>query len=222
MRGAIAAALVLAGCPVTGDGRLATDARSVAYFEAIEVFGEFTVEVEVRPELGAPDTIALQVEGEANLLDRLFTVVHGDGVLSIAVDPNLQVVPTLAPRVTLAVPALREVFAAEHATVTITGGRLDEAIAITTTEDSAVSMADSYRLTVDVSASGTSRVTLAGTGPLLVVDAADSAQVDASGFITEIARVTVADATAAVTVCTTGAAPQTAGEAGRVMTRCGQ
>lgn len=222
MRKAIAAVVLLAGCPVEGDGKLVTDARTVASFAAIEVFGEFTVEVEVRPELGAPDTIALEVEGESNVMDRLFTVVHGDGVLSIAVDPNLQTEPTLAPTVRLAVPALRRVFAADRATVTITGEELDDTIAVTTVEGSEVSLTLADRITADITASGTSRVTLAGAGPLVIVDAADSAQVDASGFVAGSARVTVRAPTAAVTVCTAGEALQTAGEVGQVTVRCAE
>lgn len=222
MRVTIAALVLLAGCPLEGDGKLVTQSRTVATVDAIEVFADFEVEIAVRPELGAPDTIALQVEGESNLMDRLFTEIHSDGVLSIAIDPNLLSAPTLAPKVTLAMPALRQVFAADQAKVTITGGKLDDTIAITAVEASAVSLAEAYRTTADVTASGTSKVTLAGTGPLVIVDASDSAQVDASGFVAEIARVTVADATAAVTICTTGAAPQTAGESGQVTTRCAE
>jgi hypothetical protein len=222
VRVTIAAVVLLAGCRLEGDGERVTVAREVPAFTSIEVFGDFTVEIAVRPELGAPETIAVAVEGESNAIERLFTEVHGDGVLSIAVDPNLQTELTLAPKVTVAVPALREVFAADRSTVTIAGGRLDDAIAITATEASSVAMTEAYRLTVDVAASGSSRVTLAGTGPLVVFDAADSAEIDASGFYSEIARVTVADATAAVTVCTTGSAPQTAGVVENIETRCAE
>lgn len=220
MRVTIAALLLLAGCPLEGDGSLVSEQRTVETVDSIEVFGEFTVEIAVRPELGAPETIALTVEGEANVMDRLFTQIHGDGVLTIAVDPNLLTTPTIAPKVTLAVPALREVFAADRSAVAITGGKLDDAIAITATEASAVSLTQAFRMTADVAASGTSRVTLAGTGPLVVLDASDSAEIDASRFAAEIARVTVADPTAAVTVCTTGAAPQTAGEKQQIAPRC--
>jgi hypothetical protein len=222
VRVAIAAVVLLAGCLLEGDGERVTVARRVPAFDSIEVFGDFTVEIAVRPALGTLETVALEIEGESNVMERLFTEVHGDGVLSIAVDPNLRTELTLAPKVTFAVPALREVFAADRSAVTITGGRLDDAIAITATEASTVAMAMAYRLTVEVAASGTSRVTLAGTGPLVVFDAADSAEIDASGFYSEIARVTVADATAAVTVCTTGAAPQTAGETEKIEVRCAE
>lgn len=63
---------------------------------------------------------------------------------------------------------------------------------------------------------------LAGAGPLVVFDAGDPAEIDASGFLSDIARVTVADATAAVTVCTTGAAPQTAGAVEELEVRCAE
>lgn len=219
MRATIAAVVLLAGCRLEGDGERVTVAREVPAFTSIEVFGEFTVEIAVRPELGAPETIAVAVEGESNVMERLFTEVHGDKVLSIAVDPNLQTTLTLTPKVTVAVPALREVFAADRSTVTITGGRVDS-ITITATEASSVTMTEADGLTVDVAASGSSRVTLAGTGPLAVFDAADSAEIDASRFYSEMAQVTVADATASVTVCTTGAAPRTAGVVEQIETRC--
>lgn len=207
--------VALAGCVLKGDGEVAADDREVGWFDAIEVFDGFVVEATVRPELAAP---TLRVEGEANLQGRLFTEIHGEGVLSLAVDPNEMTEVTVPPRATIEAPALRGVFATDRAAVTLAGAGGE--LALEAAELATVAASGLVAATVEVTARGSSEVTLAGAGPRVRVDVAEGARVDASGFAADAAEVTVAGADAEVVVCTTGAAPAITGEAARVTVRC--
>lgn len=216
MRTTIAALALVAGCGLKGDGVPTESVREVPPFAVIQVFDGFEVEVTVRPELDPVSAVTLRVTGEANALARLLTEVHGDGLLSIAVDPNVRTTLTQTPRVTLEVPALRGVFASDGAVVRVTGA--SESLAIEAESSSLVEAAGLAQVSAVVIARDAAEVTLAGAGPELVVSVADAARVDASALTVEAADVTVAGA-ATVTVCST-TAPALAGEVEQVTRLC--
>lgn len=217
MRSGILGLVALAGCVLKGDGEVVAVDREVGWFDAIEVFGGFAVEVQVDAGLAGAETLTLEVEGESNLLERLFTAIHGEGVLSIAVDPNLLTEVTVPPKASLAAPELRGVYATDRAQVTVAGG--GGALAIEAAEEAAITVTGLVAATAEIQARGSSAVVLAGAGPKLVVDAGDGASVDAGAFAAAEVEVTVAG-TATVIVCSTGPAPTIAGEASQVTVRC--
>lgn len=217
MRTTILALLVLASCALKGDGDLVEVSREVPPFTSIEVFDDFEVDVRVKPELGA-EGVTVRVTAEANLIDRVFTEVHGDGVLSIAVNPNLRTELTRTPAVTIAVPSLQGVFASDRAIVRVADAR--GALTIESEGSSVVEATGLTEVVAEVAARGTSDVALAGAGPRVTIEVSEGARVDASALAAEAALVTVAGVTASATVCTTGAAPEIAGEVERVTVEC--
>lgn len=217
MRSGILGLVVLAGCALEGDGAVVEVEREVGLFDAIEVFSGFVVEVRVEPELADAEALAVTVAGESNLLGRLFTVIHGEGVLSIAIDPNLLSAPTVMPRASLAVPALASVFVTDRSQVTVEGA--GGAVRFEAAEAAKITATGLTGAAAEVRARGTSAVVLEGAGTRLVVDAGDGASVDAGGFAAETVEVTVAG-TASVVVCSTGAAPVISGAAAQVTIGC--
>ncbi|MCY1056322.1 DUF2807 domain-containing protein [Nannocystis sp. SCPEA4] len=218
MRRTIATLALLASCELKGDGVPAEVVREVPPFIALEVFDDFEVEVTVRPELDPEADVTLRVTGEANALDRLFTEVHGEGVLSIAVNPNLLQELKLKPTVTLEVPALRSVFATDRTMVRIIGA--SEALAIEAELKSTVEATGLIEIAADVVARDASHVELAGAGPEVRISVEDMADVNASRLVVDSAHVTVEGASATVTVCTSAAAPEIVGEAAQVTVAC--
>lgn len=218
MRTEIFALLLLASCELKGDGVPAEVVRAVPPFTAIEVFDAFEVEVKVRPELDPEADVTLRVAGEANALARLFTEVHGDGVLSIGVDPNLRTELTVTPRVTMEVPALHGVFASDHAVVRVTGA--SAALAIEAESASVVEATELTAIAAEVRARDACHVGLAGDGSEVVIAVEDGARVDASALTVAVAAVTVTGPTATATVCTSGAPPKIVGEAAQVTVDC--
>lgn len=210
--------LALAGCTLDGNGARAEIEREVPWFDALEVFGDFEVEVQVRPELGELDTITVRVSGDANALGRLFTQVHGDGTLTIALDPSLRTDLSLVPTATLEVPALTSVFTSDQARVTLTGGAPE--LALKATESSTIAALDLAGCTATASATGSGLVTLAGAGPFADLGAADQATIDASAFHADAAAVAVTD-DATVHVCSL-AAPEISGPAAQVTAACAE
>lgn len=208
---------MLASCTLEGDGKAVEVSREVPRFTAIEVFDDFEVEARVVPG-AATETVTLRVTAEGNAMDRVFTEVHGEGVLSMAVNPNLLTELTLPPQVTMTVPALQGVFASDGAKVRVEGAQ--GALTIESEAGGAIEMVALREAEVTVIARGTSQVSLAGAGLKVVIAASEGAQVDASGLAAEAVEVTVEDATATVTVCSTGAAPAVMGEAERVTVEC--
>ncbi|HEY8378706.1 MAG TPA: DUF2807 domain-containing protein [Nannocystis sp.] len=217
MRRAIAGLWVLTSCALQGDGKAVEVSREVPQFSAIEVFDEFAVEVRVEPGIAA-ETVTLRVKAEGNVMDRVFTEVHGEGVLSIAVNPNLLTELTLPPEVTMTVPALEGVFVSDRAKVRVEGAQ--GALTVESEAEGVIEAVALREAEVTVSARGRSQVMLAGTGPKVVITARENAHVDASRLAAEVVEVTVEGATATVTVCSTGAAPQIAGDATRVTVAC--
>lgn len=209
--------LLLAGCVLHGDGARVEIERRVPRFHAIEAFGAFEVHVVVDPELGASKTLPLRVSGDRNALDRLFTEVHGEGVLSIAVDPNLRTELELVPVVTLEVPALTRVHAREAAQVSIVGARGE--LEIETWAESAVRATELSEISAVVRARAQSEVTLAGAGPSLVVEVGEVAVVQAERLAADAVQVRVSDEGAAA-VCSVGEAPEISGAAGQVEVVC--
>lgn len=217
MRRELLGTTLLLGCVLEGDGQVVADAREVGWFDALEVFGGFEVEAAVDPALAGAEVLAVEVEGESNLLDRLFTVIHGEGVLSIAVDPNLRTRATVPPRAVLTAPALRAVFATDRSRVTVSGA--GGALAIAADRAAAVTASGLSAGEVTVTGRGSSAVVIAGAGPQLVVNVGDAASVDAGAFAADAVTVTVAG-TASVVVCTTGQAPTIVGDAAQVTVAC--
>ena len=211
--------VLLAGCPLEGDGALTERVDEVAWFDALEVFSDFEVEAAVDPALAGAKTLTVTVTGESNLLERLFAGVHGEGVLSIAVDPNLLSKTTIRPKASLTAPALRSVYAADRAKVTVSGA--SGSFAAETDELAEVTAQGLTTADAVVTARGSSAVVLAGAGPTLVIDASEAASVDAGAFVADAVTVTVAG-TATVVVCTRGAMPTITGEAAQVSVRCAQ
>ncbi|WAS93256.1 GIN domain-containing protein [Nannocystis punicea] len=218
MRRTIAMFALLASCELKGDGVPAEAVRMVPPFTQIEVFDDFEVTVAVRPELDPEADVTLRVTGDANALGRLFTEVHGEGVLSIAVNPNLLQELKVIPTVTLEVPALVGVFATDRAVVRVSGA--SEALAIEAELSSVVEATELTAITADVVARDASYVTLAGAGPEVAIAVADMASVDASGLTVERAEVTIDGDSANVKVCTSGEPPAIVGEAERVTIEC--
>lgn len=212
-----AVGLVLAGCALEGDGEVVEVEREVGRFDALEVFSGFVVDVRVEPELADAEALAVTVAGESNLLGRLFTVIHGEGVLSIAIDPNLLSAPTVMPRASLAAPALARLFVADRSQVTVEGA--GGAVRFEAAEEAKITATGLVDAAAEVKARGASAVALAGAGTRLVVDAGDGASVDAGGFAAAAVEVTVAG-TATVVVCTTGEAPVITGAAAQVTVAC--
>ena len=164
--------VLLAGCPLEGDGALTERVDEVAWFDALEVFSDFEVEAAVDPALAGAKTLTVTVTGESNLLERLFAGVHGEGVLSIAVDPNLLSKTTIRPKASLTAPALRSVYAADRAKVTVSGA--SGSFAAETDELAEVTAQGLTTADAVVTARGSSAVVLAGAGPTLVIDASEA------------------------------------------------
>lgn len=218
MRRTIATLALLAGCELKGDGVPGETVRTVPPFSQIEVFDDFQVTVTVRSELDPEADVTLRVTGDANALSRLFTEVHGDGVLSIANNPNLLQALKVIPTVTLEVPALVGVFATDRAVVRVHGA--SEALAIEAELTSVVEASELTQVAAHVTARDASYVMLAGAGPELAVVVADMAHVEASRLTAERATVTIEEGAPSVTVCTGGAPPAIVGEAERVTVAC--
>ena len=218
VRRTIATLALLASCELKADGVPREVVREVPPFDAIEVFDDFEVAVTVRPELDPEADVTLRVTGEANAIGRLFTEVHGEGVLSIAVNPNLRTELTLKPTVTLEVPALRSVFATDRTVVRVAGA--SEALAIEAELESIVEATELVAVAADVVARDASYVALAGAGPEVRISVSDMANVDASALTAEAAHVTVEGESATVKVCTEGMEPEIVGEAAQVTVAC--
>lgn len=209
---------MLGSCTLEGDGTAVEVSREVPPFTALEVFDGFEVEVQVDEGLAATEAVALAVTAEANVIDRVFTEVHGEDVLSIAVNPNLRTELTQAPQVRMTVPGLEGVFASDRAIVRVAGA--GGALAIEGESAAVIEMSALADVEAIVIARGTSAVSLAGTARRVTIAVREGATVDGSRLAAEAVEVRVEGPTATAAVCTTGAAPAITGEAAQVTVGC--
>lgn len=187
-------------CTLHGDGLQVSVNRQLPGFAAVEVFDDFVARVTVDPALPVADEIAVTVLGEANVLRRLLTLVHGEGVLSVGVDPNQLTELTIPPEMHVQVPTLARGYATDTTTLEISGAHGE--LTLEAHESATVMLDAAHDLTLGVDATGEAQLTLVGDGPELTLTAADAASVDASGFAA--ARVAViANGTGEIRVCAT-------------------
>jgi hypothetical protein len=175
---AVLACLGLA-CTLRGDGERVVEVRELASFSVIELFDGFVTTVVVDPTLDAKDPVALSVSADGNAMRRIFTELHGEGTLSVAVDPNNLTRLSLTPEIEVTVPALRRAYAADTTVLEVLGAQGE------------LSLEALGSATVDVAGAGvmltaTARedatLILTGDGPTLILEVYDAATVDARSF----------------------------------------
>lgn len=182
-------------CTMHGDGQLLSESRRVEYFDAVELFDDFTTEVVVDSSLPLGNSMEVVVSGDANLIDHLFVGVHTGGTLSAGVDSNNLIDRALPPGLAVRIPVLARVYAEDRTITTVTGASGE----------------------VAVEAHGQAVVTLAGAGGSLTISASESARVEAQAF--RATSVTVdAQGTGTVLVCS-DTEPVVTGD-GEVVRRC--
>ncbi|MBA3549014.1 MAG: DUF2807 domain-containing protein [Nannocystis sp.] len=177
----------LLGCTLTGDGQPGTETRSLPAFDAVEVFDDFAVTLEVDGRLAARGPIAAEFGGDANALDRLFAEVHAVDTLSLGVDihdlTRLSLVPTMSARV----PALRRIFAEDRSTLQVSGAR--GTLAIELHREASSTVQGGGPLAVEVVADEDAGLVLTGEGPSLTIVVSGRATIDAGTFVAEAVRV---------------------------------
>lgn len=216
MRSAFLVVPVLA-CTLRGDGESASQTRLVRYFEAIEVFSNFSAEIVVDPRLPTGGKLDITIRGDSNALGRLFSGVHEPETLSVVVDPNHLTKLDLQPELAARIPRLALLFAADQAEVAVTG--VTGALTVGVTHDAAVAV-DGTAAEVTVDAEDDGSVALAGDGPSLTISARDAAGVDAAGFRAGTATVD-AQGTGTIVVCADGEVRVDGPGAAKVERRCG-
>jgi hypothetical protein len=153
--------------------------RELPAFSVIEVFVGFVTTVLVDPALDAAEPVALSVSADGNAMERIFTEMHGEGTLSVAVDPNTLTRLSLTPEIEVTVPALRRAYAADTTVLEVQGaqGELSLAALGSATLDVA-----GTGVTLTATAREDATLILAGDGPTLTLEVYDAATVDARGF----------------------------------------
>lgn len=176
-------ALLVAACTLRGDGERVEQTRELPLFAAIEVFDDFVVTLEVDRFAAEDGPITVTVSGDGNALARLFTLVHGEATLSVAVDPNTLTDLRVTPQLDASVPALRDAHAADAATLEIVGPAGE--LTLTAIERAAVTVSEGDALTVRATVQDDAQLVVTGAGPLLELVVEDGATVDARGFIAD-------------------------------------
>lgn len=209
--------LVLA-CTLHGDGQSGEQSRELPFFDVVEVFDDFTVALAVDPGLPAGEKIRVEVRGDANALDRLFTQVHAEDTLAVNVDPNHLTQLSLVPELRARVPGLTRVYATDASVLEVSGAR--EALALELHGSAALTLRDAQALTLDVVAADAAALTLVGSGPALALATSGAATVDARGFAAETVTVD-AQGSGEVRVCSASAAKIDGPGAEHVVLDCG-
>lgn len=177
-RFAVLACLGLA-CTLRGDGERVVEVRELPVFSVIEVFDGFVTTVFVDPALSAEEPLALSVSADGNAMRRVFTELHGEGTLSVAVDPNHLTRLSLTPEIEVTVPALRRAYVADTTVLEVIGARGElslEALGSATLDVAGTGV------TLTATAREDATLILAGDGPALTLEVYDAATVDARGF----------------------------------------
>lgn len=214
---ALLAALLLA-CTLRGDGERVADTRELPPFAEIEVFDLFAVTVTVDPDLPADEPVEVTVTGDGNALGRLFTLVHGEQILSVGVDPNELTTLSMTPEVEASVPALTRAYAADATTLEVVAPRGE--LTVTVLESAELAVSDAEQLTLHATVQGDAALLVAGAGPLLELVVEDGATVDARRFYAE--KVVVrARGDGEVAVCATAEFTVLGAGASRVTLACG-
>lgn len=216
-RVALLSSLALA-CTLRGDGGLLEEERTLAYFDVVEVFDEFAVTLRVDAGAVAGETQLVEVRGDTNAMDRLFTQVHAEATLSINVDPNHLTSLTTTPSLSARLPALTRVYATDASVVQISGA--GEALALELHGDATLTLREADAVALDVIAADAAALTLAGAGPALTLAVSGAATVDARRFAAA-AVIVDAQGDGEIVVCSTGAAQIAGPGAARVVRRCG-
>lgn len=185
---------VAAGCTLRGDGQRLSETRVLDYFDAVEVFDNFVTDIVVDPGLLVGGELEVVVAGDANLLDHVFTGVHGPDTLSAGVDSNNLVAPKLAPELAVELPVLVTLYAEDDTTTTVSGAGGE----------------------VELSVHDAATVKISGAG-VLTISASGAASVEAQGF--RASRVTV-DVQGDATVVVCSEAEPTVTGTGTVERRC--
>ena len=170
MRFLVPLAFLLSACTETGSGVAATQARDVGDFTRISVQSGITATVQ------AGERSPLVITGDDNLLRHVVTQVR-DGELTVAFDGRVST--GLGIRVQVGTPMLGAIDASGGAHVEASAVRGD-AVSISASGGARVNvgMVDATT-SLDISSSGGSRLELAGSVPVLLVDSSGGSIVDA-------------------------------------------
>ena len=186
-------------CTLTGDGEPGLETRVLPVFDAVEVFDDFVVTLEVDAAMAAAESVVVEFSGDANALGRLFAAVHAVDTLSLGVDPNHLTELMLVPGASARVPALRRVYAEDASALAVSGAR--EAL-VELHEKATLAVQGGSSVAVDAIASDDATLALTGEGPSLTLVVSGRARVDAGSFAAETVRVEH-DGTGEVVVCAT-------------------
>ncbi len=202
MRGVLLLAALGLACTLHGDGRPVTIKRKLPGFTTVEVFDNFTTQLTIDPALSEDAAIWVSLTGEANALRRLFTLVHGEGTLSVAVDPNKLTELNVTPELRARVPALQRAYAEDEAVLEISGAGGE--LSLAARESATVTLDAAAGLTLTASVLDEAHLIVVGEGPALTLNVEGGATVDAGSF--SAAKVTViARGDGEVRVCATAA-----------------
>lgn len=211
-------ACLAVACTLRGDGVRADETRELPVFTTLEVFDGFAATITVDPSSPAQGPVAVTVSGDANALQRLFTVWHGEGALSVAIDPNRLTSLSLSPTLEATVPGLGRAYAADTTVLEILGAAGELSLEVREWATLAVTGASAASVTAEAHENAT--LILAGEGPTLTLTVEDAATVDARDF--RAIRVTVeAHGTGQIEVCAVGLLTVRGPGASRVLRVCG-
>lgn len=168
------------GIGIQGSGVRQTETRELPAFTRIDAggMGQLAVTVDV----SAGDSVALEVEGDDNVVPLVSTEVI-DGELVVRLDTDSAIYDTIPLRLRVTIPALTHLRSSESIDVRV-DGLSGDALVIESTDSS--------------------DVTLSGDVDWLELHGADSADLHARGLHAADAIVTARD-TSDVEVCTSGA-----------------
>ena len=183
MRSLLLLAAGFAACTLRGDGERVEQTRELPPFTAVEVFNNFAVTLTIDRFVPDDEPIDVTVSGDGNALARLFTLVHGEGALSVGVDPNTLTELTMTPELVASVPALRSAYAADAATLEIV--EPEGELTLTALEHAAVTLSDGEDLSLTATVQGAAELVIDGAGPLLELVVEDDATVDARWFLAD-------------------------------------
>ena len=183
-------------CTLTGDGEPGLETRVLPVFDAVEVFDDFVVTLEVDAAMAAAESVVVEFSGDANALGRLFAAVHAVDTLSLGVDPNHLTELMLVPGASARVPALRRVYAEDASALAVSGAR--EALEIELHEQATLTVQGGAAVAVAAIASDDAALTLTGEGPSLTLVVSGRARVDAGSFAAETVRVSPFDAVTSI------------------------